>query len=225
VAFKIYHSGFRARINNERVALCRGPQYQIDCGVIQVPQLKFGISYGRRVQARNWKWQSLRIWQPQLAGPLTKSKATQKEGKGPFGGCVGVPLRMIGAVRPCPPYPAKLCRPQFGLESRTRKASRSVGALGGIMALRSRKPCGVRRAFPPSHDSTRGIAGRAGGRGGLSAREPDFLSACLPALSSGSIPQRLHPAGSTTWNSHAQSTPATGPARTSPSSEESGQKR
>jgi hypothetical protein len=81
-------------------------------------------------------------------------------------GGVGVPLRMIGAVRPCPPYPAKLCRPQFGLESRTRKASRSVGALGGIMALRSRKPCGVRRAFPPSHDSTRGIAGRAGGRGG-----------------------------------------------------------
>jgi hypothetical protein len=98
VAFEIYHSGFRARIN-ERVGLCRGPQSSMSntrllrhsSAAVEIWKI---VVDGART-GENWKWQSLRIWQPQLqlAGPLTKSEATEEDGKGLFGegGGRGVP--------------------------------------------------------------------------------------------------------------------------------------
>ena len=91
VAFEIYHSGFRARIN-ERVGLCRGPQSSMSntrlrrrsSAAVEIWKI---VVDGART-GENWKWQSLRIWQPQLqlAGPLTKSEATEEDRKGLFGG-------------------------------------------------------------------------------------------------------------------------------------------
>jgi hypothetical protein len=91
VAFEIYHSGIRARIN-ERVGLCRGPQSSMSntrlrrrsSAAVEIWKI---VVDGART-GENWKWQSLRIWQPQLqlAGPLTKSEATEEDRKGLFGG-------------------------------------------------------------------------------------------------------------------------------------------